>query len=122
MAKRIQRGISQRTKLERQGDRNACNGPKRTRDEAALDRCELYKFDIFNISQAELARQLSSIRPYTVTQQTISRDLRIMKAARDELQTSHVTDKKLFKKKFFKDPNFTKFWTSMNNPYGSPNL
>lgn len=122
MAKKIQRGISQRTKLERQGNRNDCNGPKRTREEALLDRCELAKMDIFRTSQAELARRLNSMRTYSVTQQTISRDLGIIKAEMAKIQTSHKTATNLFKKKYFRDPNFTKIWLSMNSPYLAKDL
>ncbi len=120
--KRIQRGISQRTMSARAGNRNSCRGPKRTHEEALRDRAELCKMDIFRTSQAELARQLSSLRPYTVTQQTISRDLGIIKAEMAKIQTLHKTDPKLFKKKYFKDPNFTKIWLSMNSPYLTKDL
>jgi len=57
------------------------------------------------------------MRPYNVSQQTISRDLGIIKAEMAKIQTLHKTDPKLFKKKYFKDPNFTKIWLSMNSPY-----
>ena len=100
--KKTQRGISQRTRQNRQADRDDCNGPKRTYDEALQDRAELCKMDIFRTSQAELARQLSSRRPYTVTQQTISRDLKIIKAEVLYTKTLHLTDRPLFEKKFSK--------------------
>jgi hypothetical protein len=121
--KRIQRGIGHRTLRNRteQGDRNSCRGPKRTYDEALIDRCELAKMDIFRKSQAELARQLSSLRPYSVSQQTISRDLKLIKAEMLYNKNLHLTDPELFKKLFFKDIDFTNVWCSLNrhaDPYG----
>ena len=116
--KRIQRGISRRTACSRQADRDDCRGPKRTYDEGLIDRVELCKMDIFRTSQAELARQLSSLRPYTVTQQTISRDLKIIKAEFFYTKNLHRTDPELFKTKL-KNSRFMSSWLKLNKigPY-----
>jgi hypothetical protein len=113
--KRIQRGIGQRTLRNRteQGDRNSCRGPKRTHAEALIDRCELAKMDIFRTSQAELARQLSSLRPYNVSQQTISRDLQIIRDDYMRMQFLHITNPEEFERKS-KNFQFLALWSRAN--------
>jgi hypothetical protein len=113
--KRIQRGISQRTMAKRDGARDHCRGPKRTHFEAERDRAELATLDIFNTSQADLAAMLSSRRPYKVSQQTISRDLKIIKAEWDRVKNLHLTDPVEFERKF-KNPTFMRSWLRCNVP------
>lgn len=106
--------ISRKTKHKRGSVRDGSRGLKRTYDEGLIDRAELCKMDIFGTSQAQLARQLSSLRPYTLTQQTVSRDLKIIKDEFFYIKNLHLTDRPLFEKKFFKDRCFTKVWCSLN--------
>jgi hypothetical protein len=111
--KRIQRGISQRSAVARAADRNSCRGPKRTHDEALRDRATLAGMDIFNTSQAELARQLNALRPYNVTQQTISRDLQIIRDDYLRMKFLHITNPEEFERKS-KNFQFLALWARAN--------
>ena len=75
------KGISQKTKQKRAGDRNVPNGPKRTPDETLRDRADIARMRLDGLTQVQIAEEITRIRSYSVSQQTITADL---KAVRDE--------------------------------------
>ena len=75
------KGISQKTKQKRGADRDSAKGPKRTADEALRDRADVARMRLDGLTQSQIAEEITRLRSYSVSQQTIALDL---KAVRDE--------------------------------------
>ena len=75
------KGISQKTKQKRGADRDSAKGPKRTADEALRDRADVARMRLDGLTQSQIAEEITRLRSYSVSQQTITADL---KAVRDE--------------------------------------
>jgi len=75
------KGISQKTKQNRSADRNAAKGPKRTTDEVARDRADIARMRLDGLTQTKIAEEITKLRCYSLSQDTISADL---KAVREE--------------------------------------
>ena len=75
------KGISQSTKQRRSADRNAAKGPKRTTDEVSRDRADIARMRLDGLTQTKIAEEITKLRCYSLSQDTISSDL---KAVRDE--------------------------------------
>ncbi|MFA9263028.1 MAG: hypothetical protein ACEQSB_06825 [Undibacterium sp.] len=81
------KGISQKTKKVRQGDRNSVKGPKRTNEEILRDRAEIARLHMEGLSQSEIADKIAGIRPYVLSIATVGNDL---KAVRSEWLSASI--------------------------------
>ena len=77
----MSKGISQKTKNNRASDRDSEKGPKRTADEVLRDRADIARMRLEGLTQVQIAEEISRLRSYSVSHQTIANDL---KAVRDE--------------------------------------
>ena len=75
------KGILPKTKQNRAADRDSAKGPKRTADEVLRDRADIARMRLEGLTQVQIAEEISRLRSYSVSQQTIANDL---KAVRDE--------------------------------------
>ena len=75
------KGLSQKKRNSRSADRDSVKGPKRTGDEVLRDRADTARMRLEGLTQTRIAEEISRLRSYSVSQQTIANDL---KAVRDE--------------------------------------
>ena len=75
------KGLSQKKRNSRSADRDSAKGPKRTADGVLRDRADIARMRLEGLTQTRIAKEITRLRCYSVSQQTITNDL---KAVRDE--------------------------------------
>ena len=75
------KGLSQKKRNSRSADRDSAKGPKRTADEVLRDRADIARMRLEGLTQTRIAEEITRLRCYSVSQQTIANDL---KAVSDE--------------------------------------
>ena len=81
MPKGVSKGINQKTKNARtqSGDRDSVKGPKRTTDEVMRDRADIARLRLDGLTQTQIAEEISRLRCYSLSQDTISLDLKAVR-------------------------------------------
>ena len=73
------KGISRKTRDARSADRNAVRGPKRTSDEILRDRADIARMRMDGLTQTKIAEEITKLRCYSLSQDTISADLKVVR-------------------------------------------
>ena len=73
--------ISQTTAKKRGSRPDSANGPKRTEEEALRDRADIARLRLDGLTQAEIAAEISKLRDYKISPQTVSLDLKEVRSA-----------------------------------------
>ena len=73
--------ISQTTAKKRGRRPDSANGPKRTEEEALRDRADIARLRLDGLTQAEIAAEISKLRDYKISPQTVSLDLKEVRSA-----------------------------------------
>ena len=73
------KGISRKTRDARSSDRNAVRGPKRTSDEILRDRADIARMRMDGLTQTKIAEEITKLRCYSLSQDTISADLKVVR-------------------------------------------
>jgi hypothetical protein len=73
------KGLSQKKRNSRSADRDSAKGPKRTADEVLRDRADIARMRLEGLTQVQIAEEISRLRSYSVSQQTIANDLKAVR-------------------------------------------
>jgi transposase len=73
--------ISQTTAKKRGSRPDSANGPKRTEEEALRDRADIARLRLDGLTQAEIAAEISKLRDYKISPQTVCNDLKEVRSA-----------------------------------------
>lgn len=72
----MSKGILPKTKKSRAAGRDSVKGSKRATDEVLRDRADIARLRLEGLTQAQIAEEISRLRDYSLSPQTIALDLR----------------------------------------------